>query len=120
MKKLAEEIYKWMSGLKGPWTVHENEFLPANVCCDFAGKARFINELVKVIEKHQARNYNCKSPIIGQEAVVPEYGLGRVVSFKDNMPEQYIEVRPYVADYPMRFDPKNVKLIRIVFEKTRS
>lgn len=56
-------------------------------------------------------------PIIGQEAVVPEFGLGRVVSFKNNITEQYIEVRPYVADYPMRFDLKNVQLVKIIFEK---
>lgn len=59
-----------------------------------------------------------KNPIIGQEAVVPEYGLGRVVSFKDSIPEQYIKVKPYIADYPMKFDPKNVQLVKINVDTT--
>lgn len=49
--------------------------------------------------------------IIGQEAIVPEYGLGRVISFSRK--ENYIEVRPYVCDYKMKFAPENVRLIKI-------
>lgn len=56
-------------------------------------------------------------PVIGQEAVVPKYGLGRVISFKDSIQEQYIEVRPYIMDCPMKFDPKNVKLVKIILEE---
>ena len=61
-------------------------------------------------------NFKIK-PVIGQEAVVPEYGLGRVISFRDKEPARYIEVKPYICGYPMIFDPKNVKLIKIFFEK---
>ena len=62
--------------------------------------------------------FDFEIPIIGQEAIVPKYGLGRVVSFKKNMLEQYIEVRPYIIDYPMRFDPKNVTLVKINVDNT--
>jgi len=61
---------------------------------------------------------NFTHPIIGQEAIVPEYGLGRVVSFKDKMPEQYIRVRPYICGYPMNFDPKNVELVEILNKRS--
>lgn len=60
-----------------------------------------------------------KYPIIGQEAVVPNFGLGRVISFKDRMPEQYIEVKPYICKYGMKFDPKNVQLVKVVLELKR-
>lgn len=55
-----------------------------------------------------------KHPILGQEAVVGRYGLGRVVSFMDNFPVQYIEVKPYVCDYAMKFAPDNVDLVPIL------
>ena len=35
--------------------------------------------------------------IIGQEAIVRKYGLGRVVSYADDFPTVYIEVKPYVC-----------------------
>ena len=57
------------------------------------------------------------NPVIGQEAVVPKYGLGRVISFRNKEPARYIEVKPYICGYPMLFDPKNVKLTKIFFEK---
>jgi hypothetical protein len=57
-----------------------------------------------------------KYPVIGQEAVVPTYGLGHVVSFKDDMHNKYIEVKPYISCYPMKFDPENVQLVKINFE----
>ena len=53
-------------------------------------------------------------PIIGQEAVVPDFGVGRVISFK---PSEYIEILSYVSGYPMKFDPKNVKLVKIIYEE---
>ena len=56
-------------------------------------------------------------PIIGQEAVVKGYGLGRVISYKDSFPKQYIEVKPYACDYPMKFDHKNVKLVSIKYQE---
>lgn len=58
-----------------------------------------------------------KTPIIGQEAVVPKYGLGRVVSFSDVMPDLHIKVRPYINHYIMKFDPTNVRLVEIKLEK---
>lgn len=48
-----------------------------------------------------------KHPIIGQEAVCPD-GLGRVVSFKDNFPEQWIEVETYVNSQSKKYSPDNV------------
>lgn len=53
-----------------------------------------------------------KHPIIGQEAICPD-GLGRVVSFEDNFPNQYIEVSTYIKDRQCKWDPKNVTLIKI-------
>jgi hypothetical protein len=52
-----------------------------------------------------------KEPIIGQEAIVPGYGLGRVVSFDLTFPHEYIRVRPYICNYEMDFAPHNVELI---------
>ena len=45
--------------------------------------------------------------IIGQEAVVPGYGLGRIISFTPT----YIEVTPYISSVPLKFDPCNVKIV---------
>lgn len=56
-------------------------------------------------------------PIIGQECVVPTYGLGRVTGFVDNMPDIWIGVRPYEANFICNFEPKNVRLVKINFEK---
>lgn len=59
-------------------------------------------------------------PIIGQEAITESYGIGRVVSYCDDFPHQYVEVQPYVIidrksgrqmSYPMQFSPQNVTLI---------
>ena len=50
---LAENLYEWMKGLKGSWVVHESEFLPANVTCDYAGKQCFINGIAEVIKQHR-------------------------------------------------------------------
>lgn len=47
--------------------------------------------------------------IIGQEAVVPEYGLGRVTRLSN----EGIGVTPYIAGYEMIFDPNNVELVPI-------
>lgn len=52
-------------------------------------------------------------PIIGQEAIVPKYGLGRVIGFRDEFPHQHIEVKPYVCGYSMKFAPHNVELLAI-------
>ena len=60
-------------------------------------------------------------PIIGQEAVVPEYGLGRVVSIVHHIGKYAlaydIEVKPYICDYSMVFDAGNVKLVKIHYEE---
>ena len=61
-------------------------------------------------------SYTSKCPILGQEAVVPKYGVGRVVSFKKDSINDYIEVKPYISGIPMKFASKNVQLIRIIFE----
>ncbi|MCP3686206.1 MAG: hypothetical protein GY861_26465 [bacterium] len=55
--------------------------------------------------------------IIGQEAAVPEYGLGRVISYSGRM---FIEVKPYVCGYVMKFDPKNVRLIKLDYEEAEN
>lgn len=55
-------------------------------------------------------------PIIGQEAVVPKYGLGRVVSFHFDPPNSHIEVRPYICGHSMNFDPSNVELVHINYQ----
>lgn len=49
--------------------------------------------------------------VIGQEAVVPGYGLGRITSITKDA----IQVEPYIAGYPMDFDPKNVKPVKLIF-----
>lgn len=55
--------------------------------------------------------------ILGQEAIVPHFGLGRVTSFGDEEScgnasgFAYIEVTPYAANKPKRFAPEAVSLI---------
>ena len=49
-------------------------------------------------------------PVLGQEAVVPCYGIGRITNILANGD---IEVTPYVCGYPMTFDKKNVMLIKL-------
>ena len=53
-EKLAEAIFDWMDGLKGEWVHSPTEFLPANVCCDFAGHTEFKNGIAGIIEKYMA------------------------------------------------------------------
>ena len=53
---------------------------------------------------------------IGQEAVVPGYGLGRVVSFRNDISKSFVEVKPYISEVPMKFDPKNVHLIKLTYD----
>jgi len=47
--------------------------------------------------------------VIGQEAIVPKYGLGRILEVTKDM----IAVKPYICDYPMAFDPNNVQVIKL-------
>jgi len=54
-----------------------------------------------------------KHPILGQEAVVPTYGLGRVTGYLDNFPHQHITVRTYADDVARDYDPQNVRLVPI-------
>lgn len=49
--------------------------------------------------------------VVGQEAVVPGYGLGRITEIT----KDYIQVEPYVAGYPMKFDPKNIRPVKLIF-----
>jgi RNA polymerase-interacting CarD/CdnL/TRCF family regulator len=53
-------------------------------------------------------------PIIGQEAVVPGYGLGRIMAI-DN---KGIRVKPYGCSCSIVFDKKDVKLVKIHYEET--
>lgn len=50
-KRIADEaaifIHNELSALKGPWAVHENNFLPANVECDHGGYTNFNNILAR-------------------------------------------------------------------------
>ena len=54
--------------------------------------------------------------IIGQEAVVPQYGLGRVVSFKNDASDKYIEIQVYIGGARIVFDPDNVRLIKLTYD----
>ena len=67
--KIAQDIYDWMRNLEGEWVVHKNSFLPANVLCDYAGKARLIKELSNIIDRHLTSSLSgrakcCDSPEI--------------------------------------------------------
>lgn len=53
-----------------------------------------------------------KKPVIGQEAVCPD-GLGRVIAFKDNFPEQWVQVDTYVQNRSCKWAPHNVQLVEI-------
>lgn len=59
--------------------------------------------------------------ILGQEVIVPEYGLGRVTAIcsendLDGNPK-WIQVKPYVAGYDMQFDPHNVQKLEIRYAR---
>lgn len=47
--------------------------------------------------------------VIGQEAIVPKYGLGRILEVTKDM----IAVKPYTCDFPMTFDFDNVQVIKL-------
>lgn len=57
------------------------------------------------------KNEPLEKPVLGQEAVVPKHGLGRVT--KIFMDGTTIEVTPYVCGSAMAFDKKNVTLVRL-------
>lgn len=57
-----------------------------------------------------------KNPIIGQEVVCPD-GLGRVVDFKNDFPDQWIQVSTYVRDRECKWSPTNVQFVEIKYEK---
>lgn len=52
-------------------------------------------------------------PVIGQEVVVPTYRLGSVVSFVDDKLDRGIVVRPYEAKFTIKFEPEDVRLVKI-------
>lgn len=49
-------------------------------------------------------------PILGQEAICPD-GMGRVIGFGNEFPDQWIKVSTYVNDRQCKWDPRNVELI---------
>ena len=51
-----------------------------------------------------------KHPIIGQEAICPD-GLGRVKTFYDKFPVQWILVETYFCNRDCKWAPHNVELI---------
>ena len=53
-------------------------------------------------------------PVIGQLAVIPEYGLGTVVEFHDDNESRRIFVK--VNHVTRWFDPENVKLVKIEYQ----
>jgi hypothetical protein len=53
-----------------------------------------------------------QTPIIGQEAICPD-GLGRVISFSDDLPAMYVQVRTYANDQALRWVPSQVELVPI-------
>ena len=61
--KIAEDLWKRMSIMKldegHSYAHHPQEFLPADVCCDFAGQRRFINILKEVLDKHLNPKLSC-------------------------------------------------------------
>lgn len=48
--------------------------------------------------------------IIGQEAICPD-GLGRVIAFNFDNPNNYIQVSTYINDRQCKWDKNNVELI---------
>ena len=50
-------------------------------------------------------------PVLGQEAIVPKYGLGRVISFEDEFPKQTITVKTYADGIQRTYAFNNVELI---------
>lgn len=54
-------------------------------------------------------------PILGQEAIVPGGGLGRIVKLHD---DGDISVLPYICDYPSKYDKNNVKLVEIKLQES--
>jgi hypothetical protein len=71
----------------------------------------YLNGRVRtVIKELREAAGKSKSPILGQEAICPD-GLGRVVAFEDNFPEQWIQVDTYVDNRGCKWAPYNVTLI---------
>jgi hypothetical protein len=53
-----------------------------------------------------------KHPIIGQEAICPD-GLGRVVAYRDNFPDCWVQVETYVNNRGVDWSPESVRLVEI-------
>lgn len=52
--EIAQKLYDWMDQLKSPlgqWVTDKHCFLPANVCCDVVGKAKFLKGMAEVIRE---------------------------------------------------------------------
>ena len=57
-------------------------------------------------------DFTIERPIIGQECICPD-GLGRVVSFEEEFPRQYIQVDTYVRNRSCKWAPHNIQLVPI-------
>jgi hypothetical protein len=53
INKIVDSLYNYMADDLNrndeAWIVHPNQFLPANVCCDYIGMQRFKNMLRDII-----------------------------------------------------------------------
>lgn len=50
-------IFNYMNSLDTKetfWVVDPHSFLPANVCCDFHGQAKFLDSLEKIVKQTMA------------------------------------------------------------------
>ena len=56
-----------------------------------------------------------KHPIIGQKCVCPD-GVGFVADFRDDPPHQWIKADTHYNNKGARWDPKNIKLIKINYD----
>lgn len=57
---------------------------------------------------------NFEHPVIGQECLCPD-GLGRVVAWCDNFPNQWVRVDTYIKNRGCKWAPHNVKLVPLPF-----
>lgn len=66
------------------------------------------------------------APVRGQEAVVPEHGLGRIVDWhlpgrtpeaRGDAPGSWIEVTTYYDGVRRRYDPANVRYVAIAYTR---
>lgn len=74
---IAEAIYKALDELPKSWWVHGDDFLPANVVCDYAGQRKFINLIANTIRANIPTQSSILSEIRSeQEHGRQKYGRG--------------------------------------------